>query len=76
MLGVAGGLRCGRLPLVGLIAGCMPRQDMGEWFRRQGAMLVTYFALGSFAYSYFEGWSAVDASYFMMVTSTTVGCAV
>lgn len=56
-----------------LMQECLPRHNMGEWFRREGTMLIAYFTLGSFAYSYFEAWSTLDSVYFMVVTSTTVG---
>mmetsp|Transcript_34391 Transcript_34391/g.85751 ORF Transcript_34391/g.85751 Transcript_34391/m.85751 type:complete len:488 (+) Transcript_34391:67-1530(+) len=66
-----------KIPVVtgvnGLVASCLPKQDMGKWFRQEGAMVLAYFVLGSFAYNYFEGWNALDSSYFMMVTATTVG---
>ena len=35
--------------------------------------LAAYVAFGILAYSFLEGWSALDTTYFMMVTSTTVG---
>jgi hypothetical protein len=60
-------------PVLGLLGACRPRQNMGDWFHQQGAMLILYFTLGSFAYNYFEGWNTLDAIYFMMVTATTVG---
>lgn len=34
---------------------------------------VLYYAFGCLAYYYLEGWSALDTSYFLTVTSTTVG---
>jgi len=34
---------------------------------------VLYYLFGCFAYYYLEGWSALDTSYFLTVTSTTVG---
>jgi len=34
---------------------------------------VLYYLFGCFAYYYLEGWSPLDTSYFLTVTSTTVG---
>jgi hypothetical protein len=38
-----------------------------------GALLAVYFGLGVAVYSHLEGWDALDACYFMVVTATTVG---
>ena len=37
------------------------------------ALFIAYFAIGIAVYSKLEGWSPLDATYFMMTVSTTVG---
>lgn len=38
-------------------------------------VIVSYLAIGAFAYSYvFESWPLLDSLYFCVVTFTTVGC--
>lgn len=41
--------------------------------RSGGVNLAIYFALGTAVYKNVEGWEALDACYFMVVTATTVG---
>lgn len=67
------GAAAGPLAWVGLATRCTPHHELAVWFRQEGALLVLYFLVGTFAYTYFEGWGALDASYFLMVTATTVG---
>jgi len=50
-----------------------PSTDTWKWMRKQGSVLLIYFAGGIVAYQYLEGWHWLDSTYFMVVTSTTVG---
>ena len=40
---------------------------------RQLSLVLGYFVVGALVYGVFEGWSALDSAYFLMVTCTTVG---
>ena len=46
--------------------------DTARYWRRL-AMVSVYFAFGVVVYGLVEGWAPLDTSYFLMVTSTTVG---
>ena len=49
------------------------RTRVETWMRTNGLFILTYYALGSVAYMYFEGWSLLDALYYMTAVATTNG---
>jgi len=60
------------LVLTMVLLPCLLRSREGNQPQRY-LFLVAYLLLGNLIYSILEGWSAVDSTYFMVVTSTTVG---